>query len=926
MVLDTTVARRLRTKTRFANDNSGYVSFDGASWMTVPDSPALSITGDISVAACVGPIWYFGLQHIVTKFNGTTNERSWRFSVNGSNQFEFVFSPDGTSTEVTISPVLPESITDVFVSSRIWVAVTVEIDDGSGFRVTRFWLSDDGLTWELFSTHGGNGAGYPSAPIFDSDANLVIGAEDGYSFDTLAGQISDVVIWSGIGSDGEPDGTEVFRWTGNTITDVNALTLEAVTGQTITLDFDPGGFSFLVAPIVRGAPVERGSVNVTTIPGAPAVAATIATTNGEVGTSLGSNNSQPSPSGVTSGDLLLAYISHDSGNNSVIDASTGWYLLGEVEPSSNNHNHAVYARLADESSDDDLELTGTTQDYCCSILKIISHGVTDVTTDIPFAITGSSANGSANPPLLDTGDARDWLFITSGVIDNNNTGQVITDDPASYDNVTNQISDAGSTSATSLWVSERSTTATQIEDPGTYTNTSRPWMASTLAVPPLPAEPDVEVTTTTGMDWRLVIERLESTGSIVGMCTVGPAPTGDAFVGTLEWNDITSYWRGQEYFRGADEPFGRPRVGEITLTLDNRDNRFSPWTNYRTTRPGTIIRCGLVSAVDSRADGWLPMWTGRVSGWPVRRQAVRSDGIDAADNWVDVTLDEMLVELANVDENALPGVEGAGDDVTERVDRLLTAAVWRYGMISTVSPATSGFTLQSTDMALNRLAELYVAADSTDAIVRSDVTGAVIVTDSFFPYTMGNRLSEFSDDGTGIGTVRLSVIDDTPVGDVQVMAVNGDSVNINSDLEHVRNDARFTRVGGTQQPVEHSVSIGVFGRFTQPRTDLQCQNDTQVEDLGVLLVNTRGRTSIRVDAVDVTATGKGEYYLLLAAVDLDAFVQFTFDATRSGDFGVRSMLHTIRPLPGRVHWQCTYALDTLDLTGWPAGSILDPTS
>jgi hypothetical protein len=35
------------------------------------------------------------------------------------------------------------------------------------------------------------------------------------------------------------------------------------------------------------------------------------------------------------------------------------------------------------------------------------------------------------------------------------------------------------------------------------------------------------------------------------------------------------------------------------------------------------------------------------------------------------------------------------------------------------------------------------------------------------------------------------------------------------------------------------------------------------------------------------------------------------------------MFHTVTPKPGSVHWVSTFALDTADLEGFPAGAILD---
>lgn len=418
-------------------------------------------------------------------------------------------------------------------------------------------------------------------------------------------------------------------------------------------------------------------------------------------------------------------------------------------------------------------------------------------------------------------------------------------------------------------------------------------------------------------DWRLVIERLVGTGSLWGASKWGTAKWGGG-----GWEDLSDEFRGMSWRRGSDEPVGRPRAGQITIDIGNVADVLSPWENYPSTRPGTIMRAGLISATDTRADGWIPLWTGTVEDWPVTYIAARSSG-HRADSYVRVTLTETMSMLATIDDNALGSPVGAGDRIVTRLARLLDNVRWKYGLLELWPPAGEPTaTLQSTDMAMNRAAECYVAADSTGTIVRSDVTGALVVTT--IDQDRPTRLADFSS-LFGIPMLGLVGDDDTPTQ----LWYDADSFVTANNRDAIRNDMRWARVGGTQQVVEHPISIGRFGRRTDRRTDLQCQTDGQVLALAKAAVNLKARTALRVESVSVTSTGRPEAMLRVAAADVHDRV-WAFPPTSKlvdlvgSSFGlIRSMDHQVRPLYGRLAWTTTYALDLENILNLP-GAMLDP--
>jgi hypothetical protein len=481
-----------------------------------------------------------------------------------------------------------------------------------------------------------------------------------------------------------------------------------------------------------------------------------------------------------------------------------------------------------------------------------------------------------------------------------------------------------------------------------------------------PPSTDIGVPTGLG-DWKLSVEILLPADQL---SVWGVGVWGEAQWNTYGWHDLTPWVRGLEWTRGADEPYGRPRIGELTVTLDSNDNRFSPWNPYPHLDPltdddgswltdsdgnvlydetpngnpaassyfgpGTIIRVGVRSATDTRGGrgGWLPQITCIVDSWGLTY--ADPTGVDL---FVDVTAVEMLRDLSQIDENALPGLVGGGEGAGPRFERLLDAAEWRYGILfeaqNILGDFDNAYPLQSTDMAGNRLAECYLVADSSDTVFRTDRTGAALVTNPEYVSIVGPadprllplvEFSRFDEDSPRIGFLWF----ERTVGDTRYVPYQVDSFASAPDDNDIVNDARFARAGGSQQVYEQDASISRYGRRTLVRNDFLNTTDAAVQLIAQYVTIRRGLNVLRVSGLTVETSDRGtEAGLCVLAADLysaavvypPSYVQNVSDQPVLVGY-IANLTHRVTPRNGgALTWQTTFGFDTRTVFDLPGAQL-----
>lgn len=446
-------------------------------------------------------------------------------------------------------------------------------------------------------------------------------------------------------------------------------------------------------------------------------------------------------------------------------------------------------------------------------------------------------------------------------------------------------------------------------------------------------------------DWRLVVEILlpTPTAGIWGLATWGTATWAET-----SWVDVTDKVRGMEWTRGSDEVFGRPRVGRIALTLTDQ-GEFSPWTApvAQYLAPGTLMRAGLVSAAGVGHHGyglvsWIPQWTGIVEEWaPVLVES------NIADRFIEVTLNETVRDLAQVDNIALSAPVGSGEGAGPRTQRLLDAAAFRYGYLQEAQNlGVSNYPLQSTIMAQNRLAELYLTADSSDTQFRSIRDGRAASTATEYIGTTGTAdarvwplvLVSWYRDTAQDKSTPFFVLDSTDtLTQAPTTGFENNWVHVayrpqtfrskNQDVE-ISNAVAFARVGGSLQEYRQQASIQRYGQRSYIRTDFLNVTDPPVALFAQYVSIRRALATLRVEAVtiDTWARPLAQWQAMVTVEPTDrARIYSPLGGSPRPYIGglVASITHRVSPrVPGSsMLWETDVRIDTRTVVNVPGAQL-----
>jgi hypothetical protein len=170
-------------------------------YASTPDHASLDITGDIDLRAEVTPADWTpaASETLVAKWNVTGNQRSYLFQITSTGLLRLITSPDGSEANA----ILRDSDTAVTppVSGGLSVRATLDVNDGAGNKVTRFYTgpTDAGPWTQLGATSTAAG----TTSIFVGTAAVEVGASSAGTIERLTGTVDKAEIRNGI------DGTVV---------------------------------------------------------------------------------------------------------------------------------------------------------------------------------------------------------------------------------------------------------------------------------------------------------------------------------------------------------------------------------------------------------------------------------------------------------------------------------------------------------------------------------------------------------------------------------------------------------------------------------------------------------------------------------------------------------------------------------------------
>jgi hypothetical protein len=266
----------------------------------------------------------------------------------------------------------------------------------------------------------------------------------------------------------------------------------------------------------------------------------------------------------------------------------------------------------------------------------------------------------------------------------------------------------------------------------------------------------------------------------------------------VEWHDITAYYSGDRYERGAAEYQGRYRAAVATVELSADDDRLAPWNEDTSSLfgvhvdldAGILVRAALARVAGGTTVEWNPIWTGRVETWG---DASRAHGRIRTHR---VTVVDLIGDLVNV---AVP--EQFEQPWQNRIAQILTDADWLFGHdIYGAFETTVGdvMLIPDRDEQPSAINELDVVCDPMVLSWRTRRNGRIVVHPS-----PGDTFHEsFEDDAGYVGAAWVSpLVDEYPAG--VVFSYNPDF----GEIEYIVDESEPFGIERTSRAVINDITV-----------------------------------------------------------------------------------------------------------------------
>jgi len=334
--------------------------------------------------------------------------------------------------------------------------------------------------------------------------------------------------------------------------------------------------------------------------------------------------------------------------------------------------------------------------------------------------------------------------------------------------------------------------------------------------------------------------------------------------------DITDYVRGFSVSRGTSTELQRMEAGRGSITLDNRDGRFSPMNSRSPYYPNILpMRRIRIRAIWNAV--FYPVLQGYVADWPLDFPAKKDQvaNLELVDGFAILA----LAKLSMTTTSALAGAY---------IGSVLNAVGWPAGdrnLATGVSmmPATTLVNVP----ALEHLLKVE-RAEGGRIFISWDGKLTFIDRNAFTVPISNYSGRTWSDQGTGMRYRSL-----TP----------------RFSERQIINEARLTRTGGTEQVAQNAASAVKYGTAstnfrTLSESDVMLVNDNDVLDLAKWTVNTYGEPAQRIEALEDNAMSHGRWDQLLPrelADPVRVIQHHTGADVILQDSFIEGMSHAVRP-------------------------------
>lgn len=306
--------------------------------------------------------------------------------------------------------------------------------------------------------------------------------------------------------------------------------------------------------------------------------------------------------------------------------------------------------------------------------------------------------------------------------------------------------------------------------------------------------------------------------------------------GEIAWTEIATRALSFQSNRGRDTWRDRFRAGTATVTLDNDDGIFNP--DAGTAGPGALsLRVGRFLRVSGRVKGdldWTALYVGTIEGITEAYPA-EAHGVRTTFRCVD------LMARLQIDNPPALGSPVPAERSDLRAARVLELAGWDPGVIN-ADPGK--YQVASSTLPAARLQEIQAAAQAEG--------GAFYFARDGVPTF---RRFDWLEKGDREGSVQYAI------GTGQ--GFNLQNTGASWQLGRVFNDIRYARAGGTEQRIQDSTSLAIYGQRTLTQFDFTNTTDSAVFELAERTLERQAFDVLRLGRLKVYPTTEAAARLLL---------------------------------------------------------------